>query len=82
VIAEGIKKPVATDFVVVCCYYDLALYMATKRNAMHATFTFNQVKTKVGISVCSQLQCLADSSLMRKESTRREKCSKRKMLGK
>ncbi len=36
----------ATDFVVVCCCYDLALYLATKRNAMHAPFTFNQVKTK------------------------------------
>jgi hypothetical protein len=37
---------VATDFVVVCCCYDLALYLATKRNAMHAPFTHNQVKTK------------------------------------
>jgi hypothetical protein len=46
VIAEGIKKPVATNFVVVCCCYDMALYMATQRNIMHAPFTFNEVRIK------------------------------------
>jgi hypothetical protein len=46
VIAEGIKKPVATNLVVVCCCYDMALYMATKRNALHAPFSFNEVKIK------------------------------------
>jgi len=47
VIAHGIKRPVATDYVVVCCCYDLALYLATKRNtAHHSLFTQGEVVTK------------------------------------
>jgi hypothetical protein len=43
-VAEGILKPIMTDHVVVCCCYNLAMFIADQRNAVNAPITTNQIR--------------------------------------